>query len=325
MISFKSKWLIIGGAGYIGSHVTRTFLKNNLDVLVLDNLSTGIKERIPPSIELIELDCSESDKVNNILNSNNIEGIVHLAALKHARESERESLKYWDKNISAMLGVIKSLKNSPVKYFLFSSSCSIYGDRNEVTEGSTPKPLSTYAKTKSTSENILNDCAKELNLSFINLRYFNVIGNDDFPMSYDNSLECLFPCLYKSLKKGELPNVFGTNFNTPDGSALRDYIDVRDLSQAHYLCAKHLILQDKKLSLNLNIGTGKPRSVIEIINAFSKHLSVPNKFNNLERNPADPDAVWANTEKFKSLFNWKPTCNLDDSIKSFVASKKLDE
>lgn len=324
MNHLKGKWLIIGGAGYIGSHVARTFLKQNLEVIVLDNLSTGLSERLPNNIKLLNFDCSDHIKLNSILRTFNINGIVHLAALKQARESLRDPIKYWDKNISAMLGVIKSLKKSPVKYFLFSSSCSIYGANREVSEESITKPLSTYARTKLTSESILSDCAKELNISFISLRYFNVIGNDNFKLSHDNSKECLFPCIYESIKRDELPNVFGTNFNTPDGSALRDYLDVRDLSDAHYICAEHLMKRNEKLTLKLNIGSGKPVSVLEIISEFTKYLSVPNKYNDAGRNPADPDAVWANIDKFSKLFNWKPSWNLKESIISYVKSKKIE-
>lgn len=315
------RWLIIGGAGYIGAHVSRTFLKNNINIFILDNLSTGLKERIPKSIKIYNFDCSNSQKINEILNKHNIQGIVHLAAFKQARESKRKPLKYWENNISAMIGVINSIKNSPVKYFLFSSSCSIYGDSKEVTEESDIKPLSPYGRTKAICEMILDDCAKELKISCISLRYFNVIGNDNFDMAHDNSEECLVPSIYNCYMKNKLPEVFGTNFNTRDGSAMRDYLDVRDLSDVHYLAANYLMNKNINLNLKLNVGTGKPNSVLEIIKELSNNLSIPNKINDVGRNSADPDAIWANTNKFKKLFDWEPKWTIQESIKSYLQNK----
>ena len=320
----KKGWLIIGGAGYIGAHVSRTFIKNKVNVHVLDNLSTGLRERLPKDINFHNFDCSNTKKLNNLLNKNNIEGIVHLAAFKQARESKRKPLKYWSNNVTSMIEVLNSLRNSPVKYFVFSSSCSIYGNSEEVKEETKKNPLSPYGRTKNTCEIILNDCAKELDISWISLRYFNVIGNDDFQMSHDNSKECLLPSLYNCYKEKKLPSVFGTNFKTKDGSALRDYLDVRDLSETHFLAAKYLTDQKGKISMQLNVGTGKPYSVIEIIDIFAKRLSISNNFNDLGRNSADPDAVWANTNKFFSLFHWKPKWTLEESIKSFIDSKNKE-
>ena len=324
MSTNKKNWLIIGGSGYIGSHIARTFLKKGIDIIILDDFSTGLKERTPSSVKLINLNCSDSNKLNYVLNKYNVEGIVHLAALKQARESNREPLKYWSGNISSLIGTLNSLKNSPIKYFLFSSSCSIYGDSNEVTEESNLNPISTYGRTKAASEFIINDCANELDISYISLRYFNVIGNASFPMAHDNSQECLLPCIYRAFQNGNLPKVFGTDFNTKDGSALRDYIDVRDLSYAHYLSANYLSKVKKKVSLRLNVGTGKPYSVIEIIEKFAKNLNKSPKFYDAGRNPADPDAVWANIEKFTKLFNWSPKWTLDESIKSYINSKQKE-
>ena len=132
--------------------------------------------------------------------------------------------------------------------------------------------MSPYGWTKFVSEQIIQNCASQLNISFISLRYFNVIGNDDFPMAFDNSEECLVPKIYKAIINKELPKVFGTDFDTSDGTAIRDYIDVRDLSHIHFLAAKHLMESKKNLNKFFNVGSGKPVSVLEIINSFSKLL-----------------------------------------------------
>ena len=325
MYQNKVKWLIIGGAGYIGSHVSRAFINNKIDIFILDDLSTGLKERLPNSVKFYKFNCSNSKKLNHLLNQHNIKGVVHLAALKQARESKRKPLKYWSNNISSMIGVLNAFKDSPVKYFVFSSSCSIYGDSKEVTEESKTNPLSPYGRTKETCELMLNDCAKELQISWISLRYFNVIGNDNFNMAHDCSKECLLPSLYNCYQENKLPNVFGTDFDTKDGSALRDYLDVRDLSDVHFLAARHLMDKNKDIRMPLNVGTGNPRSVLEIINIFSNNLSISNKFNDLGRNSADPDSIWANTDKFTKLFNWEPRWTLEESVKSFLLSKEKNK
>ncbi len=148
----KLKWMIIGGAGYIGSHVSRCFIDKNLDVVIVDNLVTGIKERIPEKTKLIILDCKNHDELNNYILENKIDGIVHLAAFKQARESSREPIKYWDNNINSTLGIVKAIKNTKLKYLIFSSSCSVYGQCGEVKEESKLNPISPYGWTKLVSE-----------------------------------------------------------------------------------------------------------------------------------------------------------------------------
>ena len=322
----KYTWLIVGGAGYIGSHVARCFLDNDIDIVIVDNLVTGIKERIPDKVKFIKLDCENHNELNNYILANKIDAIVHLAAFKQARESNRDPLKYWDNNLKSTLGIVKAIKNTNVKYLIFSSSCSVYGGSGEVKEESTVNPISPYGWTKFVSEQIIKNCAPQLNISFLSLRYFNVIGNDNFPMASDNSEECLVPKIYNAIINNKFPKVFGTDFETPDGSALRDYIDVRDLSYIHFLAAKHLMESKKILNSFFNVGSGKPVSVLEIIHSFSRSLSIKTKFEDVGRNSVDPDKVWANNEKFFRVFGWQPKYSIDDSIKSFLESseKKLE-
>ena len=180
--------------------------------------------------------------------------------------------------------------------------------------------MSPYGWTKFVSEQIIQNCANQLNISFISLRYFNVIGNDNFPMAFDNSEECLVPKIYKAIINKELPKVYGTDFETSDGSAIRDYIDVRDLSYIHFLAAKKLMKSKKNLNKFFNVGSGKPISVLEIINSFSRLLAKKIIYVDVGRNPADPDKVWANNEEFFKNFGWKPKHCIDSSIKSFLES-----
>ena len=317
-------WLVIGGAGYIGSHVSRTLKRNKVRVIILDDLSLGIRERVPRDIDLLVQDCTNSVSLNQTLIENNIIGIIHMAALKQARESLRDPLKYYDENLSIMLGIMKAIPNSPVKYFVFSSSCSIYGASSEVSEFSEPKPISPYGRSKLFCEKILQDYATVHNLSFISLRYFNVIGNDNFPFAFDTSKECLIPSIYSRISNNQLPEINGTNFPTPDGTTLRDYIDVRDLAQAHYLAAKKLMNDNDKLTLFVNVGTGKPISVLEIVKVFLNELQLKIEYIDKGKSDADPHAVWADTREFKSIFKWEPKYSLSESIKSYILRKKSD-
>jgi len=320
-------WLVIGGSGYIGSHISRYFLEKKENIYILDNLSTGLKKRNVSKINFYSFDCRETKKLNDLLNKKNIRGVIHLASLKQARESLREPLKYWDSNINATISILKSFENSPVKFLLFSGSCSIYGSSNEVIEDIRPNPLSPYAWTKLCSEQIIKDCSRYLDLSWMSLRYFNVIGNGDFPFAHDTSKECLVPSIFSKLSLGELPKIFGTKFPTKDGSAVRDYIDVRDLAEIHFLAANFLISNKEKLSLELNVGTGEPITVLEIFSKICSVLDIKEDFEDLGSKPTDPPAIWANTNKFKKLFNWKPKYTLEDSINSYIknTSYKKDE
>ena len=321
----REAWLVIGGAGYIGSHVARVLNKNGIKVIILDNLSLGIEKRVPEDIELIVQDCTESKALNKVLNNNNIIGVIHMAALKQARESIEMPLKYYDTNLSIILALLKAIQNSPVKYIVFSSSCSIYGASSEVTELSEKKPISPYGMSKLFCERIIEDCAKKLNFSFISLRYFNVIGNDNFPFAFDTSKECLIPSIYTKISNNKLPEINGTNFPTPDGTCLRDYIDVRDLAEAHYLATEKLIKENKNLNLFINVGTGKPISVLEIVKVFLNELKIKFEFIDKGGSKADPHAIWANTNEFKSIFCWEPKYTLLDSIKSYILRKNYDE
>jgi len=321
----KGTWLVIGGAGYIGSHVSRELNKNGIKVIILDNLSLGIKRRVPEDIELIVQDCTEIKALNKILIDNKIIGVIHMAALKQARESIEKPLEYYDTNLSIMLASLKAMQNSPVKYMVFSSSCSIYGASSEVTELSEKIPISPYGMSKLFCERILEDCAEKLNISFISLRYFNVIGNDNFPFAFDTSKECLIPSIYSKISNNQLPEINGTNLPTPDGTCLRDYIDVRDLAEAHYLATEKLMKDNKNLNLFINVGTGKAISVLEIVKVFFNELQINFEFIDKGGSKADPHAVWANTNEFKSIFCWQPKFTLLDSIKSYIFRKKYDE
>jgi len=318
-------WLITGGAGYIGAHVVREFANAGIRVIVIDNLSTGIRERIPDGVTFTEGDCSDESLVRKVLITHEVTGIVHLAAFKHARESARQSIRYWSNNLGAMLGVINAIQGTNVRFFLLSSSCAVFGASGFVDSDTKPNPQSTYARTKYSSEQILADCATEIDLSWMSLRYFNVIGNGDFPHAHDTSTECLIPAAYAQIQRQRPSIIFGTNFDTPDGTALRDYVDVRDLAAAHVKAASYLTQENIAPQRTISIGTGTPNSVLELLTELYNEVQRPLQIDDSGRHPSDPEAVWADAKQAKELLAWEPKHSIKSSIAAHVISAQRSE
>lgn len=316
MITGDNTWLVTGGAGYIGAHVVRSLLAADLDVVVVDNFSTGIKERIPDSVKLIEADCADHYMIREVLLAHRVVGVLHLASYKHARESSHEPLRYWHNNVGAMLGLVQAMKGTSVRYFIFSSSCSVYGASGPVTESTPAQPLSPYARTKYACELLLEDVAPELGISSMILRYFNVIGNDNFYMAHDTSTECLLPAAYAKVHRDLAVNVFGVNLPTPDGTALRDYVDVRDLARAHAAAAAHLMAQGMETHLTLNVGIGTPTSVQQILHTLGQEVGRTITIEDCAANTAEPPAIWAESPEAHSTLQWQPKHSLISSIQA---------
>lgn len=310
----KENWLITGGLGYIGAHVVRELIEIGYKVVLIDNLSTGLINRKPDKCILVEGDVRDSNLVRSICQEHEITGVIHLASHKHARESRLNPVKYWANNVGGTLGLVQGIEGTKVSRVIFSSSCSIYGDNSEVSEGSADSPISTYAQTKKISEDILVQSLAPKNIALINLRFFNVIGCGDFVSAHDNSEECLVPVIANHLQAQTQFRIFGTQHPTKDGTCLRDYIDVRDLARAHALLAK--VIGTRKIQTVVNVSTGIPRSVLEVKQEFERvvgkeipHLAMPS-------DPADPIAIWSQQSETLRELGWIPEFNLIDSISS---------
>ncbi len=309
-----SKWLFVGGAGYIGSHVLREFESAGADCFVFDNLITGIESRVPTSVPLVRGDASNSTQVVDACNEFEINGIVHLAAHMQARESVRNPVKFWENNLGATLGITKNLGRTKVNHVIFSSSCSIYGNVRAATTESPLQPLSPYAFTKVASEQVLTQACDENDVRLSILRYFNVIGCGEFNSSFDHSVETLLPASAKHILAGKSPKIFGGNFSTPDGTALRDYLDVRDLARVHRLIASSDGISKRQV---LNVSSGIPISVKTILglllNISGTHLEpevVPAKL-------GDPAEVWATPSSELLEMGWSPEFSVEDSVRDF--------
>lgn len=318
-----SSWLVTGGAGYIGSHVARSLAEDGHDVTVVDNFSSGVIERIGSEIRAVAMDCRDEHGLRELLLKQRIEGIMHFAAFKESRVSVLEPLEYWDNNVGAILGTLKASRGTSVKAFVLSSSCSVYGSGKRLSEESPLDPQSPYAKTKIASEMIIADYAKQEPLAWCALRYFNVVGNADFTMAHDQSPYSLVPRTQKTLDEGGQAQIYGSDYPTGDGTAVRDYLDVRDLAAVHTETGVRLLDSDaaRELPNVLNVGTGRPVSVREVVEGLLQLNGLPySRISFEERKPGDPAEAWAETTLATRTLSWSAKYSLADSLASHVNS-----
>ena len=303
--------LVTGGAGYIGSHIIELLVKNKTNkVIVLDNLSTGYKILINKKSKFFKGDINNKKLINNLINKFNIDTIIHLAASLNVSEAEKNKKKYYKNNITGTNNLILSCKNTTVKNIIFSSSCSIYGNiKGSVNERKKPNPQGYYALTKYKGEELIKKYASKFNYNFGILRYFNVAGAS--PSGKIGEIETSHGHLIKNIaiqsmnKKPQL-NIYGNNYNTKDGTCVRDYIHVTDLADIHIKGIKYL--KENKKSFILNCGYGKGYSVLQIANIFKK-IKKNTKINFMKKRPGDIAQVYSDTKKFKKLLKWKPRLN----------------
>jgi UDP-glucose 4-epimerase len=324
MINKNNNILITGGAGYIGSHIVEELVKKK-NVFILDNLVTGFKRLINKKAVFIKGDIKNINTVKEIIKKNNINSIIHLAAYLNISEAEKNKKKYNQNNITGTFNLIKACKNSSVKNIIFSSSCSIYGDvKGSVSERKKPNPQGYYAFTKYKGEEIIKKYAKKYNYKYAILRYFNVVGASksgkigEIEISHNHLFKNI---AISSLKKKPIINIFGNNYNTKDGSCIRDYMHVVDLADIHIESLKKINLSKK--SIILNCGYGKGISVLQVVKKFQKIIKKKISINYNKPRPGDIAQVYANTLKLKKLINWKPRYNnLEVMLKSAIKWEK---
>ncbi len=299
--------LITGGAGYIGSHIVEKLVKSNSNIFILDNLVTGFKRLINKKAVFIKSDIRNITKVKKIIIKNKIDSIIHLAAHLNVSEAEKNKKKYNLNNIKGTLKLIEACKNSSVRNIIFSSSCSIYGSINgSVNEKKKPNPQGYYAYTKYKSEQIIKKYAKKYNYRYAILRYFNVAGASssnkigEIQRSYGHLIKNL---AVQSLKKKPQIFIYGNNYNTKDGTCVRDYVHVSDLADIHIKSLNYIDTKSK--SLVLNCGYGKGYSVLNIVNIFKK-INKKVVINFTKKRPGDVAQVYADIKKLKKTLRWKP-------------------
>ncbi len=323
--------LVTGGAGYIGSHVVVRLHEEGYNPIILDNFSNSEKSVLNrlftitgKTFTCYEGDVLDSILLNKIFSENHIEGIIHFAAKKAVGESVADPLKYYKNNVSGLVTVLEAMLESKVINLVFSSSCTVYGepDKLPVTETSPKKPASSpYGNTKQIGEEILEDTVNSgAHLKTVALRYFNPIGAHpsseigELPLGVPNNLVPFITQTAAGIR--EKITVFGNDYNTTDGTCIRDYIHVMDLADAHVQCIKLLESSTESSLFDvINIGTGDGNTVLEVIKAFEETTGVKLNYELGPRRAGDVEKVYAQVDKSQKLLKWKTKCTLEDSMR----------
>ena len=326
------KIVVTGGLGFIGSHTVVELQNEGFEVIAIDNLFnsslevlTGI-ERITGKKPIFEnIDLREKAAVQNFFKKHtDISGVIHFAASKAVGESVENPLLYYENNISALIYMLQELTKLPSANFIFSSSCTVYGqaEKMPITEDAPIQTaLSPYGNTKQIGEEIITDTSRVSALNAILLRYFNPIGAHEsaeigeLPLGVPQNLVPFITQTAMGLRQ-EL-SVFGNDYTTSDGTAVRDYIHVVDVAKAHVIAMQRLLNKKNMDSVEIfNLGTGKGSSVLEVIQSFEKVTGQKLNYKIVGRREGDITEAYANTDKANTILGWKTTLNLDDSLKS---------
>jgi UDP-glucose 4-epimerase len=300
--------LIVGGAGYIGSHVNKLLHENGEKTLVLDNLSYGHEEFVKWG-EFAKGDLSDIGLLTNIFEKYNIDAVMHFAAFTYVGESVEDPQKYYVNNLKNTLNLLSVMKNFKVNKFIFSSTCAVYGEPQKLplTEDHPLNPMNPYGNSKLMVEKILEDYSKAYDLNYVSLRYFNAAGADPEAEigEWHNPETHLIPLILDAASgKRESVNIFGTNYPTPDGTCIRDYIHVLDLAQAHYKALKYL--NNENESQVFNLGNGNGFSVKEVIKTCQSVTGKEIKVIEDEPRPGDPPILVGSSMKARKILGWNP-------------------
>jgi len=309
-------WLITGGAGYIGSHVVNSFVQAEIPVAVLDDFSSGLQSRCPGGIKIFDSDICDPREVQLIFDSIELSGVIHCAAKKSVEESFSIPAVYEKINVSGTANLLETSKKSGIKNFVYSSSAAVYGNQEQkiVSEEVVCKPVSPYGQTKLAAENLVTKAGQQ-GLNVCSLRYFNVAGAANKSLS-DTSIDNLFPIVLHQLLEGKQPHIFGSDYDTPDGTCIRDFVHIDDLAKVHKEIA--LQLANRKVPSVINVGTGRGISVKEVIEAITKALNsriVPILD---ERRPGDIGQLVADVHLLERTLGHVPTKGLHEIVSSLV-------
>lgn len=325
--------LVTGGTGFIGSHTVVELQQAGFDVVIIDDLSNS-KAEVVDNIEKITgirpafecFDIADREKTHAFFKKyTNVEAIIHFAAFKAVGESVQKPLEYYRNNLTALMNLLECMKEYGTHHLVFSSSCTVYGqpDKLPVTEATPRKPAeSPYGNTKAVCEDIIRDyCKANVDINGIALRYFNPIGAHpsaligESPVGVPNNL---VPFITQSAAgvRGEL-SIFGDDYNTPDGTAIRDYINVVDLSKAHVVAINRLIEGKNKANYEFfNVGTGNGYSVMELVKAFIKSTGVDLKYKIVGRRSGDIEQIYADTTLANNELGWKAEKSIEETLLS---------
>jgi UDP-glucose 4-epimerase len=315
-------WVVTGGAGYIGSHVTSELLKSGYQVVVFDDLSTGLREFVPMHATFVEgsiLSKSDIDACMKVVNNFELDfGVIHIAGVKLPGESMVYPEKYWRINTLGTLEFADAAIKNGACSIVFSSSCSVYGNVADraVNESQATSPKSTYAKSKLQAESILFDLSSSHDISVAVLRYFNVVGTDNNKI-YDRSKENLFPAILDAISGVSELKIHGNRHETHDGTCIRDYLHVGDLAKAHVLAAEWIVSQDSGFEV-FNFGSGLGASVLEVVSEFEHQSKGPVPFTVGPNRAGDPASITADSTKAEAVLGWHATRTLSEIVASLL-------
>ncbi|MDB9784411.1 UDP-glucose 4-epimerase GalE [Pelagibacteraceae bacterium] len=316
--------LVTGGAGYIGSHIIEILIKENFNIFIVDNLTTGHKKLINQKAKFFNCDIINTKKLNGIILKNKIDSIIHLAASLVIGEGEKHPKKYYLNNVVGTHNLIKACQNSHVRNFIFSSTAAVYSDKiNIVDEKSKIKPKSVYGKTKYKAEKIIIKSFEKSEVNFAILRYFNVAGaSSSGQIGLISKSDHLFKNISsEAIKKVPKINIYGNDYKTKDKTAIRDFIHVSDLAEIHLKVLVKISRLNR--SIILNCGYNKKTSVLDVVNEFRKQVKKKFSIKFQKRRAGDMEMVIANNLKLKKFIKWKPKYgSLKQIVKSCIKWEK---
>ena len=319
--------LVCGGAGYIGAHVVRLLRQRGDRVVVVDDLSTSNAARIGDT-PLVRLDVATDEArsvLSNLMVDEDVTAVIHFSARKQVGESVARPTWYYQQNIGGMANVLAAMEDTGVDQMIFSSSAAVYGipTAEVVTEDMAGHPINPYGETKLIGEWMMADCERAWDLKWIGLRYFNVAGAgwDDLG---DMATLNLIPMVLDRLAKGETPKIFGTDYPTPDGTCVRDYIHVKDLAVAHIAALDYLAGGQEMAEHVFNVGTGQGASVREVVSKVIASTGLDLEPEELARRAGDPPQLIGNATRIGEVLGWKAEHDLDDIVTSSYTSWQAD-
>ena len=310
--------LVTGGAGYIGSHVARLLTEAGTEVIVVDDLSTGKDSRVS-GLTSYRIDLSEASAVaavEELMIKHKVQSVIHLAALKQVGASVENPEKYFNKNLGGQANLLLAMRAAGVNKLVFSSSAAAYGvpDVDLVSEDETTSPINPYGQTKLIGEWMAANAETSWGLAHVNLRYFNVAGAgwDDLA---DTEVLNLIPIVFEAIGQNNKPKVYGADYNTPDGSCIRDYVHVLDLAQAHIQALDYLEKEKREFN-TFNVGTGTGSTVLEVIHQIQKTTGIDFEYEVIARRPGDPARLIADSSRIEKTMGWKAKNSLVEIIES---------
>jgi UDP-glucose 4-epimerase len=315
-------WLVTGGAGYIGSHVVRAFEAANLRAVVIDDLSSGHREFVGEDTPFVEGTILDTDLVAHTCSDHEVEGVVHLAGFKYAGVSVQRPLHTYTQNVTGTVSLLEAMARADVGLMVFSSSAATFGtpEVDVVSEETPTRPESPYGESKLVGEWMIADQGVATGLRHTSLRYFNVVGSGSDDL-YDTSPHNLFPLVFDALVEGRTPRINGDDYQTPDGTCVRDYVHVADLAAAHLVAAQRLAAGEP-LAPVYNLGSGEGSSVRQIMDTVRDVTGIDFTPDIGPRRPGDPDRIVASGELAGRDIGWAMRHDLRDMVASAWSARR---